>query len=111
MGDEAMERDDASDGGKTLAKTELEAKILELLEDRVRPFVQQDGGDIEFDRFEPETGSLYLRMHGACSGCPKSGVTLQHGIKNLMEHYTPEVRQIKDVADEDEDDIPRPREV
>jgi len=85
----------------------IDAQILQLLEERVRPFVQQDGGDVEFDHFDPEGGVLHLRMQGACAGCPKSNVTLQHGIKNLMEHYIPEVKEVVGVEDDDED-IPRP---
>eukprot|EP00930_Biecheleria_cincta_P017016 TRINITY_DN13645_c0_g1_i1.p2 TRINITY_DN13645_c0_g1~~TRINITY_DN13645_c0_g1_i1.p2 ORF type:complete len:188 (+),score=40.68 TRINITY_DN13645_c0_g1_i1:1326-1889(+) len=85
----------------------IEGRILELLEERVKPFVQQDGGDVEFHRFDESEGVLYLRMHGACSGCPKSGVTLNIGIKNLMEHYIPEVKDVLP-AEEDEEDIPRP---
>jgi len=72
--------------------------------------VQQDGGDVEFDRFDPSDGSLYLRMHGACSGCPKSAVTLQHGIKNLMEHYIPEVKNVLPVEDGEEEDVPHPHQ-
>uniref|UniRef100_A0A7S4V5N5 Scaffold protein Nfu/NifU N-terminal domain-containing protein n=1 Tax=Alexandrium monilatum TaxID=311494 RepID=A0A7S4V5N5_9DINO len=88
----------------------LEAQIVELLEERVRPFVQQDGGDVEFERFDPADGIVYVRMHGACSGCPKSNVTLQHGIKNLIEHYIPEVKDVLPVEDGDED-ISRPHSV
>jgi Fe-S cluster biogenesis protein NfuA len=84
----------------------LEAQICELLEERVRPFVQQDGGDVEFHRFDHEDGTMYVRMHGACSGCPKSNVTLQVGIKNMMQHYIPEVKDVVPV--EDSDEIPRP---
>ncbi|CAK9028345.1 unnamed protein product [Durusdinium trenchii] len=72
----------------------IEGRILHLLEERVRPFVQQDGGDVEFDRFDNDSGVLYLRMIGACSGCPKSSVTLNMGIRNLMEHYIPEVKDV-----------------
>jgi len=84
----------------------LEATILELLDERVRPFVQQDGGDIEFDRFDAEQGAVYLHMHGACRGCPKSSVTLQMGVKNLLQHYVPEIKDV--IAVEEEDEIPRP---
>eukprot|EP00928_Gymnodinium_smaydae_P088483 TRINITY_DN72565_c0_g1_i1.p1 TRINITY_DN72565_c0_g1~~TRINITY_DN72565_c0_g1_i1.p1 ORF type:complete len:272 (-),score=59.32 TRINITY_DN72565_c0_g1_i1:87-902(-) len=87
----------------------LESTIVELLEERVRPFVQQDGGDIEFVRFDAADGTLYVQMHGACSGCPKSDVTLQMGIKNLMEHYIPEVKEIVNV-DDDHKDLPRPHD-
>jgi Fe-S cluster biogenesis protein NfuA len=90
----------------------LEAQILDILEERVRPFVQQDGGDVSFDRFDTADGTLYLAMHGACSGCPKSNVTLQIGIKNLMQHFIPEVKDVLPVEEEEEEeDIPRPREM
>lgn len=103
----AAERDEAAAKPAPEPGT-LEAQIVELLEERVRPFVQQDGGDVEFDRFDPAEGIVYVRMHGACSGCPSSNVTLQMGIKNLIEHYIPEVKDVLPVTDGDED-IPRPR--
>lgn len=87
----------------------IEARILEIVEERVKPHVQRDGGDVTFNRFDPEDGTVYLEMHGACSGCPKSDVTLQIGIKNLMQHFIPEVKDVMPV--EDDEDIPRPREM
>eukprot|EP00419_Tripos_fusus_P039845 CAMPEP_0172769090 /NCGR_PEP_ID=MMETSP1074-20121228/185983_1 /TAXON_ID=2916 /ORGANISM="Ceratium fusus, Strain PA161109" /LENGTH=173 /DNA_ID=CAMNT_0013604599 /DNA_START=159 /DNA_END=680 /DNA_ORIENTATION=- len=103
--DGVMERE-AATSRPAPVEGSTEALILELLEERVRPFVQQDGGDVEFDHFDSADGTLYLRMHGACSGCPKSSVTLQHGIKNLMEHYIPEVKNVLPV--EEEDGTPHP---
>lgn len=69
------------------------AQIKELLDTRVRPAVAGDGGDIQFRKFED--GVVYLRMQGACSGCPSSRATLKHGIENLLRHYIPEVRQVQ----------------
>jgi len=86
----------------------IEWQILELLEERVKPFVQQDGGDIEFVRFDHKDGSLYLRMVGSCSGCAQSHATLQEGVKKLMDHYLPEVKQIVGLNDELDEDVPRP---
>jgi len=88
----------------------LEAQIHDLIEERVRPFVQQDGGDVSFERFDHDTGFLYLGMHGACSGCPKSNVTLQVGIKNLMQHFIPEIKDVLPVDDGADEEIPRPHE-
>lgn len=85
----------------------IEERILELLEERVKPFVQQDGGDIAFDHFDHSDGSLYLIMRGSCSGCAQSHATLQEGVKNLMDHYIPEVKQIVGLNEEEEDEIPR----
>ena len=76
---------------------QIVAEIKDLLETRVRPAVAQDGGDIEFDRFDLDTGTLYLHMRGACSGCPSSSATLRQGVESLMKHYVPEVKAIEAV--------------
>ncbi|XP_021823978.1 nifU-like protein 4, mitochondrial [Prunus avium] len=75
--------------------SEIVAMIKELLETRIRPAVQDDGGDIEYRGFHPETGIVKLRMQGACSGCPSSSVTLKSGIENMRMHYVPEVTSNK----------------
>ena len=72
-------------------------QIKEILETRVRPAVARDGGDIAFEDFEK--GILYLRMQGACAGCPSSVVTLKMGIENMMHHYVPEVLEVRAVQD------------
>ena len=74
---------------------ELVAQIKELLDTRVRPAVAQDGGDILFHRFEE--GIVYLRMQGACSGCPSSTATLKAGIENMLRHFVPEVIEVRPV--------------
>jgi Fe-S cluster biogenesis protein NfuA len=76
---------------------QIVAEIKDLLETRVRPAVAQDGGDIEFDSFDLDSGTLYLHMRGACAGCPSSSATLRQGVESLMKHYVPEVRQIEAV--------------
>merc|ERR1712232_287297 len=86
----------------------IEAEIMELLEERVKPFVQQDGGDLQFDRFDRNDGTLYLLMQGSCSGCAQSHVTLHENVQNLMQHYIPEVKQIVGLSEEEEPDLPRP---
>jgi Fe-S cluster biogenesis protein NfuA len=70
-------------------------QIKELIETRVRPAVAQDGGDIAYKGFRH--GRLYLSMHGACSGCPSSTVTLKRGIESLIRHYVPEVESVEAV--------------
>ena len=72
-------------------------QIKELLETRVRPAVARDGGDISFEEFDK--GILFLRMQGACAGCPSSVVTLKMGIENMMRHYIPEVLEVRAVQD------------
>lgn len=74
---------------------EIVAQIKELLEARVRPAVARDGGDITYHAFE--NGVVYLRMQGACSGCPSSTATLKYGIQNLLKHYIPEIESVEAV--------------
>jgi Fe-S cluster biogenesis protein NfuA len=74
---------------------EIVAEIIEILDEKVRPAVAQDGGDIIFDRFEE--GIVYLKMQGACSGCPSSTLTLKSGIENMLKHYVPEVTEVRSV--------------
>jgi Fe-S cluster biogenesis protein NfuA len=70
-------------------------QIKEIIDTRVRPAVAQDGGDIIFHGFNE--GIVQLEMHGACSGCPSSTVTLKSGIENLLKHYVPEVESVEQV--------------
>lgn len=74
---------------------EIVTEIQELIETRVRPAVAQDGGDIVFDRFEPDTGIVHLHMRGACAGCPSSTYTLKQGIENMLKAYVPEVTAVE----------------
>ncbi|XP_022678667.1 nifU-like protein 4, mitochondrial [Setaria italica] len=83
--------------------SEIVAMIKELLETRIRPAVQDDGGDIEYRGFDPETGIVKLKMQGACSGCPSSSVTLKSGIENMLMHYVPEVKGVEQEFDGDEE--------
>ena len=74
---------------------EIVGEIIELIETRVRPAVAQDGGDIIFHRFEPESGIVHLSMRGACAGCPSSTFTLKQGIENMLKAYVPEVSAVE----------------
>ncbi|BAV63814.1 NifU family protein [Sphingobium cloacae] len=74
---------------------EIVAQIRELIDTRVRPAVANDGGDIVYRGFDK--GTVYLRMHGACSGCPSSTATLKNGIEQLLKHYVPEVTEVRAV--------------
>lgn len=74
---------------------EISLQIKEILDERVRPAVAMDGGDIVFDRFEG--GIVYLQMRGACSGCPSSTATLKMGIENMLKHFIPEVVEVQPV--------------
>ena len=89
----------ASDSGSTDdyegEAAEIVGEIIELIETRVRPAVAQDGGDIVFHRFEPDTGIVHLAMRGACAGCPSSTMTLKQGIENMLKAYVPEVTAVE----------------
>ena len=76
---------------------EIVDEIKQLIDARVRPAVAQDGGDIEFHRFDASTGVVELVMRGACSGCPSSTMTLKQGVENLLKHYVPEVTAVEAV--------------
>jgi len=72
---------------------DIVAQIKDLIETRVRPAVARDGGDIVYRGFQ--RGTVYLAMHGACSGCPSSAATLKQGIETLLKHYVPEVTEVR----------------
>ena len=74
---------------------QIVAEIKDILDTRVRPAVAQDGGDILFNRYDAETGVVFLHMKGACSGCPSSSATLKAGVENLLRHYVPEVTGVE----------------
>jgi Fe-S cluster biogenesis protein NfuA len=75
------------------ADADTVATIKELIETRVRPAVAGDGGDITFRGYKE--GIVYLHMKGACSGCPSSTATLKHGIQNLLQHFVPDVVEVR----------------
>ncbi|MBT3071696.1 NifU family protein [Rhodomicrobium sp. Az07] len=85
----------AEDEDFDVADTEVVTTIKELIETRVRPAVASDGGDITFKGFRD--GVVYLKMQGACSGCPSATATLRHGIENLLKHFVPEVQEVQPV--------------
>ena len=76
--------------------SDIVKQIKELIETRVRPAVAQDGGDIIFRGFAD--GIVSLELHGSCSGCPSSTITLKNGIENMLKHYVPEVIAVEAVA-------------
>jgi Fe-S cluster biogenesis protein NfuA len=89
------ERHVAEDEDFDEADKEVVTTIKELIETRVRPAVANDGGDITFKGFRD--GVVYLKMQGACSGCPSATATLRHGIENLLKHFVPEVQEVQPV--------------
>jgi Fe-S cluster biogenesis protein NfuA len=78
--------------------SEVVAMIKELLDTRVRPAIQEDGGDIEYKGFEEEDGIVRLKLKGSCRGCSSSSVTLKSGIERMLTHYIPEVKLVEQVS-------------
>ena len=74
---------------------DIVAQIKDLIDTRVRPAVANDGGDIVYRGFDQ--GKVYLKMQGACAGCPSSTATLKNGIEQLLRHYVPEVTEVRAV--------------
>ena len=72
---------------------ELELRIIKILDQKIRPAVAKDGGDIKFKEFK--NGIVKVQLQGSCSGCPSSTMTLKQGVQNLLCHYIPEVKQVE----------------
>ena len=71
---------------------EIEKKIVKILDQKIRPAVAKDGGDIKFREFKD--GIVKVQLQGSCSGCPSSTMTLKQGVQNLLCHYIPEVKEV-----------------
>lgn len=81
---------------------EVVAMIKELLDTRIRPTVQEDGGDVLYRGFED--GIVKLKLQGSCTSCPSSIITLKNGIQNMLQFYVPEVESVEQVKDEEEEE-------
>ena len=71
---------------------DIEKKIVKILDEKIRPAVAKDGGDIKFKEFK--NGVVKVQLQGSCSGCPSSTMTLKQGVQNLLCHYLPEVKEV-----------------
>ena len=72
--------------------SEIEKKIIKILETKIRPAVARDGGDIKFKKYN--NGIVTVQLQGSCSGCPSSIMTLKQGVQNLLCHYIPEIKEV-----------------
>jgi len=84
--------------------SEIVALIKELLDTRIRPAVQDDGGDIHYVSFDEGTGVVTVQLQGACSTCSSSKVTLKSGVENMLMHYVPEVTEVVAMDEEINED-------
>jgi len=90
-GKESVIENDLQEGLENLE--EIEKKIVQILNEKIRPAVAKDGGDIKFKEFK--NGVVKVQLQGSCSGCPSSTMTLKQGVQNLLCHYIPEVKQVE----------------
>ena len=72
---------------------DIEKKIINILETKVKPAVANDGGDIKF--LDYKDGVVKVKLQGSCSGCPSSTITLKRGVQNLLKHYIPDIKQVE----------------
>ena len=79
------------------SNNEVVKKIINVLDEKIRPAVARDGGDIKFKSFD--NGLVTVELQGSCSGCPSSAMTLKQGVQNLLCHYVPEVKSVEAVQD------------
>ena len=84
--------DKKSISSSKLSLSDVEKKIINILETKVRPAVARDGGDIKFKEFK--NGVVTVNLQGSCSGCPSSTMTLKQGVENLLCHYIPEIKEV-----------------
>jgi Fe-S cluster biogenesis protein NfuA len=100
---EALELSEGAAASKTPTADpetiDKDAQIAALIDERVRPFVQQDGGDITYIGFDEASGTVRVRLSGSCVGCPKSQVTLKLGIERMIKHYVEGVNIVVNEGD------------
>lgn len=100
--EEHAEGEGAEDTRVLDSDSDVVAMIKELLETRVRPAIQEDGGDIEYRGFDEDKGTVFLKLMGSCRGCSSSEVTLKNGIERMLMHYVPEVQAVEQFVTEEE---------
>lgn len=99
-GEPALSSEADGVGGSALDEDEIVSEIRQVLALHVRPGVARDGGDVLLERFDPDTGVVWVKMQGACGGCPSSRLTLKAGIEQILRRYVPEVSQVEEAAGE-----------
>ena len=100
-------RDLLEEGEREAAASEYDSEVVlmikELLETRIRPAIQDDGGDIEYKGFDEDTGTVFVKLQGACKSCGELEVTLRNGIELMLKHYIEEVHNVEQILDPEEE--------
>lgn len=99
-----VKRKQSSEGSRTGSTNsepdphdDITAQIKSIIDEKIKPLVQEDGGDLEFVDYKDKV--VRVRLQGACTTCPSSTVTLQNGVKNMLQYYIPEVEDVEQVLD------------
>lgn len=98
--EEGLDEEGGDEDADISAEEEVVLLIKELLVTRIQPAIQEDGGDIQFVKFDHDEGIVYLKLIGACKSCSSSEITLKSGIEDMLKHYIDEVKGVKQVFDE-----------
>lgn len=88
---------------------EIEQQIEDVLDRWVRPMLAADGGDALLVRFDASDGTAWVRMEGACGGCPSGSITLKRGIEQSIRRWVPEVTRVLEAAPEQRDEAVDPK--
>ncbi len=88
-----LTKNDKKNSEKNENDSSVVEEIKKVLDSKIRPAVEKDGGDIKFVSFKE--GTVKVELRGSCSGCPSSIVTLKNGVQNLLKHYVKEVKNVE----------------
>lgn len=100
---ELLEQNHSDSFAVTEDDSEVVSMIKELIDTRIRPAIQDDGGDIEYKAYDEETGTVFLKLQGACKSCSLSEDTLKGGIEAMLKHYIEEVQEVVQILDPEEE--------
>ena len=92
--------DESEDTKINESDSEAVKLIKEIISTRIRPNLQDDGGDVKFIRFDESDGVVYLKMKGTCSNCQHSESTFRNGIEKMLIHFVAEVKSVEECDDE-----------
>ncbi len=75
----------------------MDDKIRQIIEEKIRPYLEADGGGIEFVSYDPDSGEVKVKLQGACAGCPGAQMTLSMGVEAALKEEIPEVKRVVSV--------------
>ena len=82
-----------------MKKEEIELKIIQLI-DKIRPFLINDGGNINFIKYDHKEKTVYVSLSGACKDCAMIDITLKDGIEEMIINEIPEVKEVRNIDEE-----------